>query len=121
MHILVCFRRLTQADRGSCSFSIPNLVREKIHILPLSHKSGNLCWERPLTVSEVFGDNFFEILSVFWVETLFFFFFLRPTLHGLAAKKKEVRPKKAVFDPFPEGGGMGALWKIKLETPKNYP
>ena len=85
--------------------------------------SGNLCWERPLTVSEVFGDNFFEILSVFWVETHFFFLFLRTTLHGLAANKKVpvVRPKMAVFDPFPEGGGMGALWKIKLETPKNYP
>ena len=90
-------------------------------IIPLSHKSGNLCWERPLTVSEVFGDNFSEILNVFWVETHFFFFFLRTTLHGLAANKKVVRPKMAVFDPFPEGGGMGALWKIKLETPKNYP
>ena len=87
----------------------------------LSHKSGNLCWERPLTVSEVFGDNVFQILSVFRVETLFFFFLLRTTLHGLAANKKVVRPKMAVFDPFPEWGGMGALYKIKLETPKNYP
>ena len=89
-------------------------------MLPLSHKSGNLGWERPLTVSEVFGDNFFEILSVFWLKHIFFFF-LRTTLHGLAASKKVVRPKMAVFDPFPEGGGMRALWKIKLETPKNYP
>ena len=89
-------------------------------VLPLSHKSGKLCWERPLTVSDVFGDNFFEIVSGFWVE-IHLFFFLRTTLHGLAANKKVVRPKMAVFDPFPEGGGMGALWKIKLETPKNYP
>ena len=53
-------------------------------------------------MSDVFGDNFFEILSVFWVEILFFFF-LGTTLHGLAANKKVVRPKMAVFDPFPEG------------------
>ena len=83
-----------------------------MYILPLSHKSGNLCWERPLTVSEVFGDNFFEILSIFWVEKHFFFFFLRTTLHGLAANHKVVRPKMAVFDPFPEGGGWGHYEKL---------
>ena len=43
-------------------------------VLPLSHKSGELCLYEPLTVSDVFGDNFFEILSVFQVETHFFFF-----------------------------------------------
>ena len=74
-----------------------------IYILPLSHKSGELCLYEPLTVSDVFGDNFFEILSVFRVKTHFFFFFLRTNLHVLAANKKVVRPKMAVFDPFPEG------------------
>ena len=35
-------------------------------------------------MSDVFGDNFFEILSVFRVE-LHFFFFLRTILHGWAS------------------------------------
>ena len=43
-------------------------------ILPLSHKSSRLCWGRPLAVSDAFGDDFFEILSVFWVEIHSFFF-----------------------------------------------
>ena len=54
-------------------------------------------------MSDVFGDNFLEIMSVFWVEIHLFVFFLRTTLHGLAANQKVVRPKMAVFDPFPEG------------------
>ena len=80
-------------------------------ILPLSHKSGELCLYEPLTVSDVFGNNLFEILSVFRVETHFFCFFLGTTLHVLAANKKVVRPKMAVFDPFPEGGGWGHYGK----------
>ena len=74
-----------------------------IYILPLSHKSGELCLYEPLTVSNVLGDDVFLILSVFRVETHLFVFFLRTTLHVLAATKKVVRPKMAVFDPFPEG------------------
>ena len=85
-------------------------------VLPLSHKSGKLCRERPLTVSDVFGDTFFEIVSVFWVEVHFFFFF-RTTLDGLAANKNVARPKMAVFDPFPEG----ALLKTKIKSSKKYP
>ena len=74
------------------------------HMLPLSHKFGKVCSERPLTVSDVFGDNFFEILSVFWVEKHFFFFSCAlPCMGYEAANKKVVRPKMAVFDPFPEG------------------
>ena len=68
-----CLRRLPAAG----AFFVFGFFRSLfVRILPLSHKSGNLCWERPLTVSKVFGDNFFEVLSVFWVGT--FFFFLRP-------------------------------------------
>ena len=61
--------RWTQKNIYTPIFPLVN----KASVLPLSHKSGELCWERPLTVSDVFGDNFFEILSVFWVETHFFF------------------------------------------------
>lgn len=39
-------------------------VRSKNNnILPLSHKSERLWWERPTKVSDVFGDIVFEILS----------------------------------------------------------
>ena len=48
-------------------------------------------------MSDVFGNNLFEILSVFRVETHFFCFFLGTTLHVLAASKKVVRPNMAVF------------------------
>ena len=40
-------------------------------ILPLSHKSGALCFYEPLPVSDALGDEFFEIFDVF----LFFFIF----------------------------------------------
>ncbi|CAN0434774.1 unnamed protein product, partial [Pylaiella littoralis] len=70
-------------------------------ILPLYHKSVPLCFYAPSTVSDVFGDNFFEIFGVFWVETHGIYFFLAHyPAHGLAANKKVVRPKMAVFDPF---------------------
>ena len=43
-------------------------------------------------MSDVFGDDILEIFSVFWVEVHFSLFFLRTTLHGLAAGTKVVRP-----------------------------
>ena len=66
-------------------------------ILPLSHKSGELCLYESLTVSGVFGDNIFGILRVFRVGTHVLFFFLRTSLHVLAANKKVVTPKMPVF------------------------
>ena len=78
-------------------------------LLPLYHKSSRLCWGRPLAVSDAFGDDFFEILSVFWVEIHSSFFFLSTTLHYLAASKKVVRPKMAIFRPLSRGGWVGAL------------
>ena len=44
-----------------------------IDILPLSHKSGALCLYEPLPVSDALGNDFFEIVDVFLVETFFFF------------------------------------------------
>ena len=95
--------------------------QQKWVILPLSHKSSRLCWGRPLTVSDAFGDGFFEILSVFWVEVHFLFFFWRTTLHDLAASKKVARPKMAIFDVFPEGGGWGHYEKQDSKNPRIVP
>ena len=96
---------------ASCghSSSCHQILDIYLNFLCLIFKFAQLCWERPLKVSEVFGDKFSQIFWVFWVET--HIFFLRTTLHGLAANKKLVRPKMAVFDSFPERGGWGHYGK----------
>ena len=57
-------------SKGMCEITILPVFSATLYLLllPLSHKSSRLCWGRPLTVSDAFGDDFFEILSVFWVE-----------------------------------------------------
>ena len=72
-----------------------HLVPGPYVLLPLSHKSGALCLYEPLPVSDAFGDDFFEIFDVFFVET--FFCSKLITLHGPTAAKKTVASQKAIF------------------------
>jgi len=72
-------------------------------------------------VSGVLGGNFFEILSVFWVETHICFFLLRTTLHVLATNKKVVGQKMAIFRPLSTGGGVGALSRNNKKKPQVHP
>ena len=76
-----------------------------ILVLPLS--SGELCLYKPLTVSDVFGDNVFEILSDFRVQT--HFFLLRTNLHVLAANKKSSQAENGHILTTFHWRGVGAL------------
>ena len=90
-------------------------------VVTLYHKSGPLGLYAALMVSGVLGGNFFEILSVFWVETHICFFLLRTTLHVLATNKKVVGQKMAIFRPLSTGGGVGALSRNNKKKPQVHP
>ncbi|CAM9466830.1 unnamed protein product [Pylaiella littoralis] len=58
-------RMLSTRSVRSCPDTGKLVLRTSNDILPLYHKSGLLGLYAPSTVSDVFGDNFFEIFGVF--------------------------------------------------------
>ena len=77
---------------------IINLTNNK-QILPLFHKSVQICLCDPLTVSDLFFV-FFCCSGVFWAKTTLFFFSLCLNHAAGRPEKIESAPKQPYFAPF---------------------